>query len=245
MKLKVLGSNSSGNCYILENDTEALIIEAGVHFHDVKIALNFNIAKVVALLVSHEHGDHGMYAKHMAAEGIPVLGSKGTLTALNITQGRTHPLQAYKTAKTGRFSIMPFNVIHDCSEPFGYIINHPETGNVVFATDTRELPVTFDGLNNILIEANFSEEIVAYNIRNEQLSPAQQRRTENSHMSLEQCITTLKENDLSAVNNIVLIHLSSGNANAEQFKRRVEQETGKTVSVATKGLEINFNKTPF
>ena len=32
MKLKALGSGSSGNCYILENESEALIIEAGLPF---------------------------------------------------------------------------------------------------------------------------------------------------------------------------------------------------------------------
>ena len=36
MKLRVLGSGSSGNCYILENEAEALIIEAGVPFMEVK-----------------------------------------------------------------------------------------------------------------------------------------------------------------------------------------------------------------
>ena len=35
MKLKVLGSGSSGNCYILESDTEALI-EVGFPFRDWK-----------------------------------------------------------------------------------------------------------------------------------------------------------------------------------------------------------------
>ena len=41
MKLKCLGSGSSGNCYILESDTEALIIEAGLPLKEVKIALGF------------------------------------------------------------------------------------------------------------------------------------------------------------------------------------------------------------
>ena len=30
MELRVLGSSSSGNCYILDNGNEALIIEAGI-----------------------------------------------------------------------------------------------------------------------------------------------------------------------------------------------------------------------
>ena len=36
MELRVLGSSSSGNCYILDNGNEALIIEAGIRFIDVK-----------------------------------------------------------------------------------------------------------------------------------------------------------------------------------------------------------------
>lgn len=55
MKLKVLGSGSSGNCYILENDSEALIIEAGVPIMETKKALDFNIRKVRGVVISHEH----------------------------------------------------------------------------------------------------------------------------------------------------------------------------------------------
>lgn len=36
MELKVLGSSSNGNCYILDNGKEALILEAGVRFQEVK-----------------------------------------------------------------------------------------------------------------------------------------------------------------------------------------------------------------
>lgn len=53
MKLKIIGSGSSGNCYILESDTEALIIEAGLPFLEVKKALNFNVRKIVGVVASH------------------------------------------------------------------------------------------------------------------------------------------------------------------------------------------------
>ena len=55
MKLTVLNSNSRGNCYVLQNDTEALIIECGVRLSAVKKALNFNISKIRGVLISHEH----------------------------------------------------------------------------------------------------------------------------------------------------------------------------------------------
>jgi len=36
MKLKVLGSGSSGNCYLLENESEALMLECGLPFKGAK-----------------------------------------------------------------------------------------------------------------------------------------------------------------------------------------------------------------
>jgi uncharacterized surface protein with fasciclin (FAS1) repeats len=64
-------------------------------------------------------------------------------------------------------------------------------------------------------------------------------------MSLDTCKRTLKANDLSQVNNIVLIHLSDGNSDAARFKREVQEVTGKTVWIADAGMEIPFNRTPF
>jgi len=55
MKLEVLGSSSLGNCYILSDDNEALLIECGVSFNEVKKALNFNVKKIVGCVVSHSH----------------------------------------------------------------------------------------------------------------------------------------------------------------------------------------------
>ena len=72
MKLKVLGSSSSGNCYILESDTEALIIEAGLPFIEVKKALNFNVRKIVGVVVSHSHGDHAKYVAEYKKSGINI-----------------------------------------------------------------------------------------------------------------------------------------------------------------------------
>ena len=56
MLLKCVNSGSqNGNCYILENDTEALILDAGVRYKDVAETLNYDFSKVKACLLSHEH----------------------------------------------------------------------------------------------------------------------------------------------------------------------------------------------
>lgn len=57
MFLRVVGSGSKGNTYILGNGDEALIIEAGLPFgKEVKYALDWNVSRVVGVCVSHEHG---------------------------------------------------------------------------------------------------------------------------------------------------------------------------------------------
>ena len=55
MRLNVISSNSKGNAYVLENKDEILLIEVGVPFKKIKEAINFNLDKVVGVLISHEH----------------------------------------------------------------------------------------------------------------------------------------------------------------------------------------------
>lgn len=246
MELIVLGSSSAGNCYVLQNDTEALIIECGVSLLSVKKAVDYNVSKIVGALVTHEHGDHASYVNVFLQNRIPVYLSSGTMSKMTI-KGTFLPLllEAKNRVKIGNFTVIPFDAEHDAEEPFGFLINHPETGNVLFATDTFYLKYKFDGLNNILIECNYRTDILQKNILAGRVPDLLLSRTLKSHMSYDTCIRTLKANDLSRVNNIVLIHLSDGNSNAQEFKTGVENETGKTVFIAEKGMKIPFNKTPF
>ena len=46
MKLKVLGSSSKGNGYILDNGKEALLIEGGIPYRMVLRALEYDRARI-------------------------------------------------------------------------------------------------------------------------------------------------------------------------------------------------------
>ena len=246
MELKVLGSNSQGNCYILENENEALILEAGVKFAEVNRALNYNISKVVGCLITHEHKDHAGRINEVLDAIIPVYASEGTINNTTIKGNRLPYICTAGVLLTlGRFSIIPFGVKHDCAEPLGFFIHHPETGNILFATDTYYIPNTFDGLNNILIECNYRADLLENRVAAGKLPRIVRNRILSSHMSYTNCINTLEANDITRVNNIVLIHLSEGNSNAEEFQLGVKAATGKNVHIAEPGLVINFNKHPF
>lgn len=241
MRLHIINSNSMGNAYILENDQEALLIECGVRFDRIKKALGFNLAKVVGCLLTHEHQDHGKAVVDVMTAGIDVYSSAGTHGQLDTFRShRAKVVSAGEQFMVGNFKILAFAVMHDCAAPLGYLINHPETGNVLFLTDSYYCEYTFRNLHNVIIEANYCQQIIDN-------KPGFLRdRIIESHMSLATCKETLAANDLTQVNNIVLIHLSDSNSDARRFKREIEEVTGKVVHVAEPGLIIeNFNKYPF
>ena len=55
-EIRIINSGSSGNCYLLMANKEVLVLDAGVPFKEVKIALGFNIRQIVGTVVTHEHG---------------------------------------------------------------------------------------------------------------------------------------------------------------------------------------------
>lgn len=248
MKLRVLGSSSSGNCYLLQSETtgEVLALEAGIRFDKVKRAVKFNIANIAGCCITHEHGDHAKYVKDFIGAFIPVYMSSGSCKALQLQPSScVEVVEPFKEVEIGSYKVMPFHVQHDAAEPYGWLVRHSECGTVLFATDTYYLRYRFRGLTNILIECNYSLDILRENMRTGRIDEHRYARTVKSHMSYQTCLSTLLANDLSKVNNIVLVHLSADNSSAADFLRGIHDATGKNVVFAEAGMCMDFNKTPF
>ena len=247
MKLRVLGSSSSGNSYLLQSTTgEVLVLEAGIRFDKVKQAVNFKIDNIVGCCITHEHGAHAKYAKDFIDAYIPVYMSSGTCEALHLSPAScAQCVKPFTELRIGSFRVIPFPVQHDAAEPFGWLIQHPECGNVLFATDTYYIKYRFPKLSNILIECNYRLDLLQHNVQRRSIDHKRYARTIESHMSYETCLSTLLANNLSKVNNIVLIHLSADNSNEREFTNGIAKATCKNVIAASSGTEIDFNKTPF
>jgi phosphoribosyl 1,2-cyclic phosphodiesterase len=248
MKLHVLASGSHGNCYLLKGNKETLIIECGVKLLEVKKVLEFDLSSVVGLIWSHCHSDHSAYInEYMLYTSIPAFASQGTIDSIEIKgnpYNTPRPVSDGNEFKVGEFEIIPFDTIHEAKEPLGFLIRHPECGVVLFLTDTRYSEFRFDGLNQVLVEANYCEDIVEKKMMGDEME-LQVLKKAYEHMSIQTCKELLSANDLSRVNNVVLIHLSDYNSDEERFKKEVEDLTGKTVTVADRGVSIDFNKNPF
>ncbi|MGV0854806.1 MBL fold metallo-hydrolase [Empedobacter brevis] len=245
MQLKIVGTGSSGNCYILENEKEALIIELGLNFSKIKEVLNFDLSKVVGAIISHCHGDHAKGMKQVFDNGIECYSSQGTFQSLNINHHNAKIIKSKQAFQIGNFKILPFNVHHDVAEPLGFLIDHEETGRCLFVTDTTYIDYTFPNLNNIIIEANYCEDIIKEKLGSTWQGEFLKNRILKSHMSLNTCRDTLLANDISQVQKIVLIHLSDSNSDERKFKKVIEEATGKIVHVANNNQILEFNKNPF
>lgn len=234
MKLYCFGSGSKGNLYLLRAERSALVIEAGLSIAHIKEAMDYDLRAIDGCIITHEHGDHLGKIKEFLVAGIPCFGSKGTFDGID--HHNIEHLDHGKKYKIGDFLVMPFDAVHDCRQPFSYLIKHPEMGLLLFATDTSKIKSRVTGLNYIMIEANYAEDIIDSKLGAGGIPDKVLLRTGNSHMSISGCLEYLSSIKLTGVNKIILIHLSDGNSNAAKFKALVEAQTGKPVVIADSGL---------
>lgn len=153
--------------------------------------------------------------------------------------------------KTEEFDVMAFNTQHDAAEPLGFLIYHRRTKEkIVFATDTYYVKYRFPELTQIIIECNYANDILKANIEAGSIPASMEKRIRKSHFELDNVVDFVKANDLSMVQNVILIHLSDGNSDEERFVETIKEackENGSTASVtaADSGMEIEFKYLPF
>lgn len=236
--LKVLSSGSHGNSYLLQCKDETLILELGIKWDDILKGLDYNLGCVCGCLVSHSHLDHSKAIQNAISFGLSVYSNEEVAT---IHKG-VKVLNLKEKTRTGKgFIVQPIKLFHNV-ECYGFLIQHEEFGKMVFATDTNSVPYKFKGVQHWMIEANYSEEILIDNACNDVYS----RSASENHLEINDTIEVLKRNYSSELQNVVLIHLSSGNSNEKDFKERVQQELGfYNVWVANSGVEIELNKSEF
>ena len=225
-------SGSTGNCYWLTDGSTPLLLEAGIQFKEIQKQLNFRVSELAGCLISHEHKDHSKAVPDMMKAGVNCYMSQGTVEALDVTGHRIHIIKAKQQFQLGTWTILPFETQHDAAEPLGFLMVNQGGDKLLYATDTYYIRYRFAGLTHVMIECNYSLDILRANVAAGLVEPALKNRILQSHFSLEHVKDFLKANDLSKVREIWLLHLSDGNSDAERFKREIQELTGKPVYVA-------------
>lgn len=222
--LTVLGSNSSGNGYILQAGKESLILEAGVPVKEALKALDYDVKNVKAVIATHEHGDHlgycQQYQRYFKVSSTPSAADKhfGVM-----------PLRNLARYIFGRFTVTPLIVPHSC-DCFAYHISHPDMGTLVFYTDCSDFPYKIPHINFILGEVNNSDNVILDNLCN----GYELRSQYNNHMSLDTAVGVIRRLYSPELSKVICCHLSDSNADESEIKRRFKSELGIEVCIAEK-----------
>lgn len=232
INIKTLASGSSGNVYLIDDGHSQLLLECGIPFKQIQIATGFKTSNLAGVLVTHEHKDHTKGLKDVLRAGIDCYMSQGTADAEGIDHHRIKIVASKQQFKAGTWKVLPFDVEHDVNEPLGFLIANEQGDKLLFATDTYYVRYRFKGLTHLMIECNYSLEILNKNIATGRVHKAMKKRLIKSHFSLENVKEFLKANDLSKVQEIHLLHLSDSNSDERAFKESVQALTGKPVYVS-------------
>jgi len=214
--LYVLGSGSRGNCFAVEHDGAAILIDAG--FTPREIARRAETAglalgRVGAIVLTHEHGDHARGAGRLARRlGVPVLTAPGTWTRLAARMRHTEhrPLGLCQRVGIGPFAVTACPTSHDAAEPLALAVETADGLRVGVAYDlgraTAAVRYLLRNLTAIVLEANHDDVL----LRTSGYPPVLQRRIAGSggHLSNRAAAELLTEVHHPGLGVVVLAHLS-------------------------------------
>lgn len=141
----VLGSGSKGNAIVVHSDTAAIVIDNGFSRKEFFRRLTehkISPDKILAILVTHEHGDHVKGVRVLADYlDIPTYCTSNTfryLEAKNCIGKQSVLFEPGSNFHIGEFLIEPFSVPHDAVQPVAFVIRHGDR-KVGVATDLGQV----------------------------------------------------------------------------------------------------------
>lgn len=239
MKIKVLGSGSDGNCYVLSDSETTILIECGLPMKVLAEGINYDYTKISGVLISHCHLDHALICKEISNRVSKVYLTGDTQSKYKLYDFCSEVLQDGKQFEIGTLIIMPFRLKHlnvdnsDC-ENYGFVIYSKTTKEkLLYATDFMYIGNRFNALDYIMIEVNYQNDV-----KSESAIESVEKRRLMSHASIDTVIDFLNANDLSKVKKIVALHLSQDRTDKETVLKALRRATGKSIVIAEPGTEV-------
>ena len=214
--LYVLGSGSRGNCCAVECDGVAVLLDAGFSPREIERraeSTGLALARVGAIVLTHEHGDHARGAGRLARRlGVPVLTAPGTWARLaaRIGHAEHRPLGLCTRVEVGPFVVTACPTSHDAAEPLALVVECADGSRVGVAYDlgrpTAAVRYLLRDLTAIVLEANHDDVL----LRTSAYPPVVQRRIAGSadHLSNRAAAELLTEVHHPGLGVVVLAHLS-------------------------------------
>jgi phosphoribosyl 1,2-cyclic phosphodiesterase len=217
-----LNSGSNGNCYYVANDTEAVLVDAGISCRETERRmqlLDLSMSKVKAIFISHEHTDHIKGVESIAEKySLPVY-----ITNATAQRGRLHfkkqlinYFTGYQPVRIGDLSIIAFPKLHDAADPHSFIISDNGITVGIF-TDIgaccNHVTTHFSQCHAAFLEANYDEAMLEEG--RYPLFLKNRIRGGNGPLSNAQALEIFITHRPSFMTHLLLAHLSKDNNNPQ------------------------------
>lgn len=241
IKIKSYGSGSQGNCYLVSNEECNILLECGFNINYIikrLIADNVKISDLSSVFISHVHKDHSMALHDLHDYMIPIYCSNQTIQKYNLSN--VNDLSKKSFIKIKNIDVIALRVKHGDCECYGFIF-HDEDSTILFLTDfmLMEYDLSEFKFDEIFIETNYCENKINQILENENADNLiKVQRQINTHCSLENAITYLKNMNLSKCKKINGIHLSKEFANEKEIIFKIQNQFGIPTSIINHKGEI-------
>ena len=223
MRFASLGSGSKGNALLIEAGNTLVVLDCGFGLAEVSARmarLGLEAGDLDAIIVTHEHGDHGGgVGKLSARHDVPVYLTRGTYSGLG-PDGRGIAKQKFIDPYTpfaiGDIQVTPYTVPHDAREPVQFVLSDG-AARLGVLTDagcpTPHITQALSGVDALVLECNHDVEMLENGPY-----PAQLKRRIGGrlgHLSNEAAAEILGAMDCSRLQHVIAAHLSEKNNTPE------------------------------
>ena len=244
MRFASLGSGSKGNALLVEVNGTRILLDCGFRPDEVTSRmsrLGVEAADLDAIIVTHEHGDHGGgVAKLSARHDVPVYLTRGTLTGLG-AEGRDIAnrklIDAYTPFAIGAIEVMPYTVPHDAREPVQFVLSDG-AARLGVLTDTGQptphIVKSLSGVDALVLECNHDPDMLLNSPYPAWLKDRIAGRL--GHLANEDSAEIVRAMDCSRLKHVIAAHLSQQNNTPELARGALAGALGcalEWISVAT------------
>ena len=234
LRIVSLGSGSSGNVYIVEDESAALMIDCGLSCRETgkrAEAAGVNLAKVRAILFTHDHSDHtkGLRTFHKHNPEVALFANYGTAAAIardtGIAEDEFYLFENGQSFEVGPFEVLPFPIPHDVPDPVGYLVK--KSGLTYFHVTDCGSPI--DSVGRMLatadlatLESDYDPGLLATSDRDESLK--RRIRGPRGHLSNDDAADLVRRYASPKLKYLALAHLS-GECNEPVLAERTMRAT--------------------
>ena len=227
MQIRSFGATSGGNCHVVSDGVTTLLLDAGIPFGKLQIAMEFKLSDVQGVLLSHAHMDHAKAIKDLMKHGMDVFAASEAFEAMGIVSHRAHEIKLLESVLIGTMEVLPIKAEHDIPT-LGFVVTSRATGGkLLYLTDSYYCRYDIRGITHMIVECNYSNDLLDAS----PVDRAQKSRIRKSHMALETLEDMLRSMDKSRLQKVCLTHLSDRHSDEALFKDRVQRLTGVEVEV--------------